>query len=318
MHTSRLSDCIANAAHFLDENQLYNGEFRSYLANNESMQGKNALVDSCTFVTSCILYSVSFLHDPGLTTMKRTALNFLIKQMEPPGVWKYFSRGYPTPIDPDLDDTACASFLLRDVVPDIRAGRNLDIILGNRNEEDLFFTWLRKKDDPNDVDSVVNANVLLYLGDRDESRAVSDYLSAIIADRRETESYYYYLDDIALYYAVSRAYFNGVTSLEPTKDTVISQMLARQRRDGSFGSELLTALAVCSLINYSSTDSASPARGVESLMNTQRGDGSWPRQAYYAGPPPPGPRAAWFGSEELTTGFCLEALARFQALAALK
>jgi hypothetical protein len=100
MNISRLTSCIAKAANFLDQNQLYNGEFRSYLANNEAMQGRNALVDSCTFVTSCILYSVGFLNDPALIAMKHAALEFLVREMKAPGVWKYFSAGYPTPIDP--------------------------------------------------------------------------------------------------------------------------------------------------------------------------------------------------------------------------
>jgi hypothetical protein len=319
MNNSRLANCIAKAAEFLDENQLYNGEFRSYLANNEDMLGMNALVDSCTFVTSCVSYCVRFLDDPGLTVMKRAALEFLVKQMRPPGVWKYFSYGYPTPIDSDLDDTACASFLLKHIHPDIREGRNVDIILGNRNEDGLFFTWVRKMGDENDVDSVVNANVLLYLGERKETEAVSEYLNAIVADRREPESYYYYLDDFALYYAMSRAYFNGVASLGAAKDNVISRIAGRQRGDGSFGSELLTALGVCSLLSYSYDDLDVLGCGIESLLDSQRADGSWSRTAYYVGGPlPPEPHAGWCGSAELTTGFCLEALARFQALLALK
>ncbi len=318
MNNSRLRKCIARAAKFLDENQLYNGEFRSYRSNNEALHGSNLIVDSCTFVTSCVLYCVGFLNDPGLTAMKRTALEFLVKQMMAPGVWKYFSSGYPIVIDPDLDDTACASFLVKDIHPDIRDGRNADIILGNRNEKGLFFTWLQARDKRNDVDSVVNANVLLYLGDTEETRAVSDYLNRIIAEGREVETYYYYLDDFALYYAVSRAYFNGVTSLKTALEPVTLRTLARQRGDGSFGNELLTALAICSLLNYSCRDLDVLSSGVGNLMDSQRIDGSWPRVAYYAGPLPPEPYAAWYGSEELTTGFCLEALARFQALTALK
>jgi hypothetical protein len=314
MDASRLANCVARAANFLDENQLYNGEFRSYLANNEAMYGGCALVDSCIFVTSCILYSLSFLNDPALAAMKRAAFRFLIQEMKPPGIWKYFSSRYPTKIDADVDDTACASFLLKELHPDIRAGRNIEIILGNRNQDGLFFTWLRGTGEPNDVDSVVNANVLLYLGERKETEAVSEYLKAIVADRRESETYYYYLDDLALYYAISRAYFNGLYSLRAAKEHIISQIEGRQRGDGSFGNDLLTGLAVCSLLNYSCADLTVLGSGIENLMDAQLADGAWRRQAYYAGPPPPGPRAAWFGSEELTTGFCLEALVRFQAL----
>lgn len=318
MDNSRLVKCISKAATFLDENQLYNGEFRSYRADNEALQESNLVVDSSTFVTSCILYSLSFLNDPVLTTLKRTALEFLVKQMKAPGLWKYFTSSYHILIDPDLDDTACASFLLKDIHPDIRQGRNVDIILGARDEQGLFFTWLQEKHKRNDIDSVVNANVLLYLGDREETRAVSDYLNTIIAEGREAGTYYYYLDDLALHYAVSRAYWHGVNSLEPAKGPIVSTALARQRGDGSFGSELLTAMAICCLLNYSSGNSDALSRGVEHLMDTQRGDGSWPRIAYYAGRLPPEPYTVWYGSEELTTGFCLEALARFQALAKLK
>jgi len=318
MSISCLSQCISKAANFLDESQLYNGEFRSYRANNEAMDDGNTLVDGCTFVTSCILYCLRFFNDPKFSVMKRTASVFLIDEMEPPGIWKYFSSNCPILIQPDLDDTALASFVLKDWHTDIRAGRNLEIILGNRNENGLFFTWLSGANYPKDVDSVVNANVLLFLGEREETRAVSEYLNAIIVEHREPETYYYYLDDLALYYAVSRAHFNGVNSLAPTRDPVVSRIVSRQRADGSFGSEILTALAVCTLLNYSWADTGSLASGIGSLIDTQRADGSWPRQAYYAGPLPPRPYAAWYGSEELTTGFCLEALTRFQALAALE
>jgi hypothetical protein len=318
LNIDRLADCIAKAANFLDENQLYNGEFRSYRSDNEALQGSSLIVDSCTFVTSCILYSLSFLNDTGLTALKRTGLEFLVKQMQPPGIWKYFSSGYPISIDPDLDDTACAAFLLGDIHPDIKTGRNFDVILGNRNKEGLFLTWLQQKDKPNDVDSVVNANVLLYLGDREETRAVSDYLNKIIAECREAGTYYYYLDDFALHYAVSRAYLNGVTSLEPAKDHIIARTLSRQRNDGSFGNELLTALAICCLLNCSCRKLDPLSSGAENLIDTQQADGSWRRIAYYAGPLPPEPYAAWYGSEELTTGFCLEALTRFRDLMDLK
>jgi len=317
MNISRLSNCVAKGSDFLDQNQLYSGEFRSYVSKDEAMESV-ASVDSCTFVTSCILCSLSFVDDPGLTAMKHAAFKFLIEEMKPPGVWKYFSQRYPILIDPDLDDTALASFVLRDLHPHIQAGRNLDIILGHRNSDGLFFTWMKDANETNDVDAVVNANVLLYLGETEETRVVSDYLNAIITDHRESETYYYYLDDLALHHAVSRAYFNGVKSLEAVKDSIISRTAARQRGDGSFGNELLTALALCSLFNYSCDDMILVERGIDHLMDSQRGNGAWPRRAYYAGPLPSGPYEAWYGSEELTTAFCLEALTRYQALIGLK
>ncbi len=62
----------SSAANFLDKKQLHYGEFRSCLANDEGMEGKYALVDSCIFVTSSILYALRFLDDPSLIAVKRT------------------------------------------------------------------------------------------------------------------------------------------------------------------------------------------------------------------------------------------------------
>jgi hypothetical protein len=56
-------------------------------------------------------------------------------------------------------------------------------------------------------------------------------------------------------------------------------------------------------------------RQVELIVDSQCRDGSWPRLAFYSGPRPPLPRSVWFGSEELTTALCLEAVARYAALA---
>ena len=119
-------------------------------------------------------------------------------------------------------------------------------------------------------------------------------------------------------HAVSRAYFSGVKSLEVTKDSIISRITVRQRGDGSFGNELVTALALCTLLNYSFDEMVWLERGIDNLMDAQLSNGAWPRRAYYAGPLPSGPYEAWYGSEELTTALCLEALTRFQALTGLK
>ena len=48
---SDLLQCVAKGVNFLDEHQLYKGEFKSYPANDESMEG-TSVVDSCTFVPS--------------------------------------------------------------------------------------------------------------------------------------------------------------------------------------------------------------------------------------------------------------------------
>ena len=314
MEESCLNTAIANAVNFLKQNQLPHGEFRSYIASNEAMKGRCTL-ESCTGVTSCVLYSLQFLDSPEIGAMKGAAANFLIEEMTPPGIWKYWSSKFSMTIDPDVDDTVLASVVLRDLCPDIREERNFDILLRNRNQDGLFLTWIRKAGDRNDVDSVVNANAVLYLGEKDETKVVCEYLNTVIAEHRESETYYYYLDDLALYHAVSRAYMNGVTSLGISRDAVISRIADSRRGDGSWGNELVTALALCSLHNFQCNDIGLFSRSVEYLLASQRSDGGWDRRAFSRGPEPPAPYSAWAGSEELTTAFCLEALARYQALA---
>jgi len=51
------------------------------------------------------------------------------------------------------------------------------------------------------------------------------------------------------------------------------------------------------------------AKAIAYLVSTQREDGSWKRIPMYGGPPTP----TTFGSADLTTGICLEALARYAA-----
>src|SRR5262249_60510336 len=107
-------------------------------------------------------------------------------------------------IEPDLDVTACVSavlvrngYLLFDV--------NLPGLLRYRDEHGRFLTWVRRGD-RNDVDSVVNANVLSYLGDRPETRAACDYLHTLAVEGAEAESSWYDARSAALERAVSRAW----------------------------------------------------------------------------------------------------------------
>jgi hypothetical protein len=113
---------------------------------------------------------------------------------------------------------------------------------------------------------------------------------------------------MSLYYFASRALFTGVKALGAGKSLMLERILAQQQPDGSFGDELLTGLAVCALLNLNE-NSDRVAKAVQYLISTQRDDGSWKRVPMYGGPPTP----TTFGSADLTTGICLEALARVSA-----
>jgi hypothetical protein len=74
-----------------------------------------------------------------------------------------------------------------------------------------------------------------------------------------------------------------------------------------------TALAALTLLNCEAEVDLLD-RQIDLMLDGQGEDGSWPRVAFYSGPRPPQPRSVWFGSEELTTALCLEALARYSSL----
>jgi hypothetical protein len=99
--------------------------------------------------------------------------------------------------------------------------------------------------------------------------------------------------------------------LKPAADAIVERILLSLKPDYSLGESILdTALAVISLINcgYNSTilDQA-----ITYLTSKQNRSGCWPRWAVYYGGPK---KLRTYGSEEMTTGFCLEALALYKSL----
>lgn len=285
---------------FLYDNQLPYGEFRTFAS--PSIDMKRTFFDSAIFATTFVLYSIARITCPCVTVMTNKAISFLFEELRGFGLFQYYSSKNARSIDFDLDDTACASVALLRSHPFVVGGYNVRYFIKNRNQDGLFYTWVGGADLANDVDSVVNANVVLYLGDRDETKSACRYLVDTIKSNHESDSYQYYLDDMILYYAVSRAYAHGTSSLSAAREAVIEKVLQSCKGDGSFGNELTTACAVCSLANFG-YDGVTRLRDAASyLEGQQRADGSWRRIAMFHG------SRVYYGSEELTTALCLEAL----------
>jgi hypothetical protein len=303
----------------------------------ETGSAEQPVFDSSPFVTSLLVESLQFAkHIPEVQRMIRLANQFLQSEMDPGGLWRYWSRKNPMRpiIPPDLDDTSCVSRALQSQgipIPD-----NRWLFHDSRDPRGAFYTWvykantLRKKwlayktrgqafsysdqlwqwTSADDVCAVVNANVILYLGETRYTRKAIQYLIDIFREGREDAEIVFYAHRISLYYMASRALFHGVTALAPARDIMIRRLHELQQPDGSFGDELLTAMAVCSLFNLGCEPSA-VATSIQYLIATQLPDGSWRRVPMYGGPPVP----TTFGSADLTTGFCLEALARYRLTA---
>ncbi|MUG95827.1 hypothetical protein F7734_27100 [Scytonema sp. UIC 10036] len=306
---------IAKGIHFLYENQLPDGEFRTYFAETPNMKSE-CRFDSSPFVTAAVLYSLGFADNSKVNTIIQRGIDFLIKERQEPGLWKYWTSKSTTLvhqnlIEPDLDDTSCVSYICQKYGYSNLVEHNLKLILKNRNDLGLFYTWIRNERAKNDIDSVVNANVLLYLGECEEIKNVCHYLNHLILEAQEKQSYWYYINDLSLYYALSRAYFNGVHSLQIAGDTIINRVVSTQKENGSWGDDLYTAYAICTLLNFGYGNKTVLSKAVHYLLRRQQDNGSWSRIAIWAGPEPPIPHSVWWGSQDLTTAVCVEALVRY-------
>ncbi|MFQ5831061.1 MAG: hypothetical protein ACE5JD_18215, partial [Candidatus Methylomirabilia bacterium] len=310
-------------------NQRPYGEFKTCASSDPALL-EDVAFDSSPFVTALVVHCLDAVSGREADETRSKAIGFLESEMEPPGLWRYWSsrnekhRSLP----PDLDDTCCASYVLRRHETPLPPHREL--ILANRDSRGVFFTWVvpRSSLDPdlravvdrltdpsalvdlvlsggvNDIDCVVNANVLLYLGDSEATRAASEYLVDTVLEAKESGCSLYYPDPLTFYYMLSRAYYAGARSLGPAVGPVRDRVRAMRQGDGSYGDAMNTALALCTLLHLGGPRPEMD-QAFHSLIREQSEQGSWPRRALYRD------QVSYYGSEELTTALCVEALATY-------
>lgn len=300
---------IKKAIDFLYQNQLPWGEFKTLACWNRWMIG--SYFDSSPFITSFVLYSLKDLEDEKVKIMIKKAIDFLLSEQEKDGIWRFWTKRNKKRIPPDLDDISTISFVLK--LNKISFDDNYQLILNNRNQDNLFLTFIIKEGEKyhfkrlidkfkDYVDAVVNANVLLYLGQDDPW--VCSFINQAIKLNQVCSIYY--PNKLALFYMVSRAFKNNVTSLGENRDLIIKSTLSYQKKDGSFGSDLNTALALNTLFNFDYSgkeiDSA-----IQHLLKRQLANGSWKKSFLFLGPFP----WRYYGSEELTTALVIEAMKNY-------
>jgi hypothetical protein len=344
MNIDDVEQAIIKGLAFLNEQQLANGEFVCYVSNNEQLSQYNFgergwfRKDSAVFPTILIGNSLLFLKDrPYANNILLKVADFLLAQQND-GVWSHYTKGHPLHnIAPfDADDTACACAFLKRMnihLPDIAI-----LLLSNRNHKRLFYTWFSLRFNLNlnlrylrlaiselkhpiksfyfwknfscerdDVDAVVNANVLYYLGKSTAVMPVINYLIKVITEGREEYCDKWYKNPFTIYYFISRNYQSEIDDFESIKPIIEERIRANIKHDGSYGNSILdTALSVCTLVNFK-VDVRKES--VDFLLKAQSSDGSWKRRIfYYSGPQ----KTVGWGSEELTTAVCLEALSRYR------
>lgn len=340
----KLNQAINCGINYLHSHQLPNGEFLVYLSNDKDMQGWT-LAESSSFPTTLIGNSLLQLKSNSkVSKILIEAADFLHYQMDRGGYWNHFTHVHPLrKICPlDLDDTACASHFLQKMNFKIPFKKNKQLMFDNRRRDGLFYTWIvfRWRYNKNkiywyyaskelktliksfifwrkfncsryDVDMVVNSNILFYIGKDNRTKKVINYLIETIKHNQESNRDKWYRNVLTAYYFISRNIYAGITELDVIKKDIIHKTLKKQNPDGSFGESVLeTALAVSSLL-YSGYREKKLEKSIEYIIKTQSEYGNWDRWAFYYGAPK---KPTCFGSEELTTGFCLEALTLFKDL----
>ena len=101
-------------------------------------------------------------------------------------------------------------------------------------------------------------------------------------------------------------------ALDHLRPMLADRILGLRDEKGGFGNVLQTAQAVSALHNIAGLESIDAKREVERLLNSQRGDGSWPELLAFGDQ-----SLKWgvvgqigHGSEAVTSAFCIEALER--------
>jgi len=337
-----LEQAIAQGSDFLYAMQLPSGTFQIFCSPDPLLEEK-CIPDYSTFQTAQISYCLNFIKSEKVEEMLRKAIRFLVGTMQDGCVWRYTCSPNPDYLAPDVDDTACISFLLRR--HGISFPDNTGVILGNRDSRGLFYTWILPRltwtthmsywrvalrqllklrqlyrfytvteCKPNDLDLVVNANVLHYLGERPETDPIIRCLIQIIEEQAEEACDKYYANRFNFYYFLSRNYAAGVRAFEPVGGTIVERIKSYAHLNGVIGNHILhTALAACSLMDLQDWKDHSTVldNAIQAILCARNSSGGWKKcPFYYSGP---SKKLAW-GSEELTTGFCLEALSRYRNL----
>ena len=329
--------CIKRGLTFLRQRQFPSGEFSTLTWFGDDIEN-NSRYDGSLFATTFILYSLAFIADADVAEMRNKGLDFLERETLPSGLWRFWTKQSPNVkkmpygIPPDIDDTCCVSFLLRKyrTAPD-----NLTLLLSARNRQGRFYTWMlprlsqlrvspgfclkgigeipvqslmwaKTEAAPNDVDCCVNANVLFYLGRRPETEAAAHFVEESVRIGQGTVADKWY-DGIPCFYLLSRAHFVDSSVLRTVKNQIIRALEKRLTDIGADITPLEAALSVCTFLNFG-YDAPVTGRLIQLLVETQQSEGEWPAGPFHYGGPS---HIRSYGSAELTTAICLEALSRF-------
>ena len=311
---SSIRRAIEKGVAFLESAQLPSGEIPIETSPTPEMSG-DCVRDPVVFTAALAARALSITSSAA--RVRSRALDFLVREMEPDGLWRYPSIEHPghDHIPLDVDDTSIASAAL------VAAGRpfpnNRALLLANRERSGLFRTWIvrwwphprktyrffrQTTAEVRDVDAVINANVVIYLGLCEETRQAVAHMLAVLRANGEMMSTKWYESRFTVWYFFSHA----LREFAPEA----GEMIVRRIETATPRNALDLALAASALLLWNR------APDVQPLINAQLPSGAWPRAGFYhAGlkrisPNEFQPTPPWWGSEALTTILAVEALSR--------
>jgi hypothetical protein len=333
---NKVEHAIGAGLGFLETNQLPSGEFPVFTSKRRDMIG-DVSADPSVFPTALAAHALGFV--PGAAALRDRAIRFLLDQRDRHGLWRHWTRDHPhfAVLPPDLDDTSCASAVL--ARNGVSGTADSQLLLSNRNSRGLFYTWIvprlrwtsaahrrvvagqlpralvlyaffrNTSASPDDVDAVVNANCLFALGAFSGHEAVVEHLLGILRTREEISCDKWYDNPFVIWYFFSRA----LSGIAPGAGDMIAHRIA----SAAPANALETALAAAGLLYWNHLPEQD---SILTLLEGQLETGAWPRAAIYHGGrarlpdgtfDEPRPHTPYWGSEALTTVFCLEVLAQW-------
>jgi hypothetical protein len=299
---------IERGVAYLESTQLPSGEIPIEISPTPT--NRDCVRAPTVFGTALAARTLSIT--PSAARVRSRALDFLVREMHPDGLWRYPSTDKPTYYDTpfDVDDTSIASVAL------LAAGRevpdNRRFLLANRNRRGLFKTWIVRwwphpfltgrffywtTAEVGDIDAVVIANAVVYLGDCEGTRPSIEYMLEVLRANGEMMSTKWYESRFTVWYFFSHA----LREIAPEAGDIIVPRVETATPTNA----LELAVAASTLLLWDRVPDVQP------LIDAQLPSGAWPRAGFYhhgiwkSQPTPP-----WCGSEALTTVLAIEALSR--------
>lgn len=292
---------------------LCNNETHTFAMSTSPSFESSHKIDS-PFAASLVIYSLAGV-EKDEESLLGPSLEHLEQTMIEPGLWS-FSRSSVTPLPPDTDTTCCVLIALKLLgIDSVNFEQAASFLLKFRDNRGLFYTWLVKDMletniplKENDVDPIVNTNALYFyriIGK--QVPEVSSYIANFVKKNGlELQSHsLYYNSPLLFAYFLSRAIMLDKEGFLTRIIPIVEEEIAKRARDPD--DVLDAALALTGLITI---NSGKPCKEqlLRFITRSQQSDGSFPIKPIFRD------LANWYyGSPELTTAICIEALSRSRA-----